>query len=37
MSTTKEWSPALTRKSELVNSFQVNDFWKIKFEDSDGT
>lgn len=37
MSTTKEWSPALIRKSELVNSFQIYDSWKIKFEDSDAT
>ena len=31
---TKECGPALIRKSELVNSFQVYDSWKIKSEDS---
>lgn len=34
MSILKEWSPALIRKSELVNSFQVYDSWKIESEDS---
>ena len=34
MSIPKDWNPALIRKSELVNSFQVYDSWKIKSEDS---